>query len=158
MDAEDWKKGLFDESVFRRLRSDISRARKSRTIRNRVIACRKIHGELQQGESRVEANLTRVAKDLQRQKIIDLDGICLDFGMRQIELVQEIAELLRAIPLYGPYAAWKVEEEIIFPFWNLIVGVLRHDLRIKATNDDFSEMKPYLPKPIRKNSCLFGLL
>ncbi|MDD5281036.1 hypothetical protein, partial [Acidithiobacillus sp.] len=47
---------------------------------------------------------------------------------------------------------------IIIPLWNLLIDIMRHDLSIKATHEEFASLEPYLPKRMPKEEGILDAM
>lgn len=141
---------LFDIPAYDDLLGLSKVVKSAKTMRDKWHGVTKLHKAMGKATKDIAKVLPDAEKELLSAKLLDPQGTWLDNGLDLVQKLQTISDALKVIPIYGHYVSWQIDEKIIIPLWNLLIDIMRHDLTIKASHEEFASLEPYLPKRMRK--------
>lgn len=141
---------LFDLPAYDDILGLSNVVRSAKTMHDKWHGVTKLHKATANAIKNIANVLPDAEKELLSAKLLDPQGTWLDNGLDIVQKLQRISDALKIIPIYGYYVSWQIDEKIIIPLWNLLIDIMRHDLSIKATHEEFASLEPYLPKRMNK--------
>jgi len=141
---------LFDIPAYDDILGLSNVVKSAKTMRDKWHAMVKLHKAIGKATKDIAKVLPDARKELLSAKLLDPQGQWLDNGLDIVQKLQTVSDALKVIPIYGHYTSWQMDEKIAIPLWNLLIDIMRHDLTIKASQEEFASLEPYLPKRMRK--------
>ncbi|WP_437559449.1 hypothetical protein [Acidithiobacillus sulfuriphilus] len=138
--------GVFDPRAYDDLLGAYRLFESAKTLRKKISIVFTLHKILTKAETDLKIAQEKAQSEFSSKKLIDPNGTMLDFGLKAFDDLLALSDQLRAIPVYGHYAAWRIEEQLATVVWNAIVDTMRHDLALKASAKEFQDLEPYLPR------------
>lgn len=149
---------LFDIPAYNDLLGLSNVVHSAKTMRDKWHGVTKLHQATAKAIKNIAKVLPDAEKELLSAKLLDPQGTWLDNGLDLVQKLQRASDALKVIPIYGYYVSWQIDVKIIIPLWNLLIDIMRHDLSIKTTHEEFASLEPYLPKRMPKEEGILDAM